>query len=204
MNTTPDSTYGIAARCAYIRGNGLICGGFALKNARYCYFHSRTKQSRSVLSDLTAQRRYEFADGNRRILMSPNAHKNYDDLGVHLFQALNLPALTDASSCLVALDAVTQALATHQISARTATALKGLIRTAIMLHADFQQEQQEAREHPEQLVPENPERPPHHMSYDCTYDANGRLTPHPRPVQDAPNVDKVTPEEEEMLARSGG
>jgi hypothetical protein len=202
METTP----GVARNCDFIRGNGLVCGGFALKNSRYCYFHSRAQQSRSILSDVTSQRRYEYATGNKRTLMSPNANKHYDDLGVHLFQALNLPPLTDASSCLTAINAVTQALATHQISPRTANALKGLIRTAIMLHERYLEEQEQAREHPELAISENLEQPPHHMSPGCFYDADGELVldpNHPHFGKKEPQaVEPISPAEEMQLERA--
>jgi hypothetical protein len=171
-------------RCAYIRGNGLICGGYALNNSRFCFHHSRTQQTRRVLSDVSSQRRYEFADGNRRTMMSPNAQKNYDDLSVHLFQALELPSLTDASSCLVALDAVAQALGTQQISVRAATVLRNIIRTAIMLHQQHQAELAEAEDYPEQRVEENPVRPPHHMTHGYSYNADGDLEPSPTELND--------------------
>jgi len=181
MDTTP----GVARTCGFIRGNGLICGSFALKNSRFCYFHSRAQQGRRILSDLTSQRRYEYVNGNNRTLMSPDANKHHDDLGAHLFQVLNLPPLTDASACITAINAVVQALATQQISPRTATALKGLIRIAVMLHPRFMEEQQEVREHPELAVPENLERPPHHMSTECCYNADGELVIDSREEADA-------------------
>jgi hypothetical protein len=195
-----------APMCAYVRGNGLICGGYALKNSRFCYHHSRTHQTRRVLSDISNQRRYEYANGNNRTLMSPNAHKNFDDLGVHLFQALSLPSLTDASSGLVALDAVAQALGTQQISVRTASVLRSIIRTAILLLEKHQEELAEAQERPEQVVEENPVRPPHHMSHGFSYNADGDLEPddpeeRKRPPASAP----AEPEEmleEEAAARS--
>jgi hypothetical protein len=176
----------------------LICGALALKNSRFCFHHSRTQQSRRVLSDISNQRRYEYANGNHRTLMAPNAHRNFDDLGVHLFQALELPALTDASSCLIAIDAVTQALATQQIPSRTATALKGLIRTAIMLHERYQEELQEAQERPEQRVEENPVRPPHHMSHGYSYNADGELEPDFNAPAPAPESEA---EEAELISK---
>jgi hypothetical protein len=203
---TPSSTAPAAwpesPRCAYIRGNGLICGGYALTNSRFCFHHSRTQQTRRVLSDITNQRRYEYADGNRRTLMSPNAHQNYDDLGVHLFQALSLPSLTDASSCLVALDAVAQALGTQQISVRAASVLRNIIRTAIMLHTQHKEELAEAQEHPEQRVDENPVRPPHHMSHGYTYNADGDLESNDDELRKEPASAEAEPALQEPTARS--
>ena len=166
--------------CSQVKSTGARCAALALTGSRFCYAHSRAAQRRLILRDMLDARRHHIFDQPQAQPISPA----FDDFSARLLRALDIPAIEDATSLNIGLNAVRDALATQQISERCATLLLRAFRLQNSILDAVKAEKRHTVFHPEESIASDPD-------------------PLRHPYEESIRLDEMVEYELNRLARSG-